>query len=108
LGQLDHEGDARGVAGGDRHGLGHRESMTCRLGHGSPASAWPSPIACILMPSQTLDARHRMAPPVRKAPSAVIDPQDGSRALLHGRWTLRSALLVGEALCAMPDGVATI
>ena len=49
-----------------------------------------------------------MTPPARKAPSAEIDPQDGGRLLLRGRWTLRNAALVGEALRGTPEGVTTI
>jgi phospholipid/cholesterol/gamma-HCH transport system permease protein len=49
-----------------------------------------------------------MAPPVRTAPSAEPDPDDGSRAVLRGRWTLDHAGEIGDALRATPDGVATL
>jgi phospholipid/cholesterol/gamma-HCH transport system permease protein len=41
-------------------------------------------------------------------PRAETDPGDGSRLRLSGRWTLRHASDVGDALRAAPPGIATI
>ncbi|TDK19422.1 MlaE family lipid ABC transporter permease subunit [Luteimonas aestuarii] len=49
-----------------------------------------------------------MTPPVRKAPTAESDPQDGGRIVLRGLWTLDHASEIGAALRGAPDGVATL
>ena len=41
-------------------------------------------------------------------PRAETDPGDGSRLRLSGRWTLRHASDVGDALRTAPPGIATI
>ncbi|NLC61031.1 MAG: ABC transporter permease [Gammaproteobacteria bacterium] len=41
-------------------------------------------------------------------PSASADPDDPSRLVLQGRWTLRHTELVGQALEGAPDGIQAI
>src|SRR5690606_26839524 len=81
--------------------------MPTRPRQPSPLGHRPLPVSSWRRSSMPCP-RRRMTPPARKAPSAEIDPQDGSRLLLRGRWTLRNAMQVGEALRGTPDGVATI
>ena len=43
-----------------------------------------------------------------QSPRADLDPGDATRLRLSGRWTLRHANQIGEALRAAPDGVASV
>lgn len=43
-----------------------------------------------------------------QSPKAELDPQDPTRLRLSGRWTLRHAGQIGEALRAAPEGVACV
>ncbi len=48
------------------------------------------------------------APPNHHPPAAVVDPQDANRLTLSGRWTLRYANEIGEALRGAPEGVSDV
>jgi phospholipid/cholesterol/gamma-HCH transport system permease protein len=49
-----------------------------------------------------------MTAPAATPPSLEVDPQDGGRLRLRGRWTLRYAAALGEALREAPDGVTEV
>ncbi|MGI8561794.1 MAG: MlaE family lipid ABC transporter permease subunit [Luteimonas sp.] len=49
-----------------------------------------------------------MTAPAAAPPSLDADPQDGGRLRLRGRWTLRYATAIGEALREAPDDVGEV
>jgi len=49
-----------------------------------------------------------LTPASPQLPKADVDPGDGSRLRLSGRWTLRHANEIGDALRATPEGIASV
>ena len=49
-----------------------------------------------------------MTAPATQPPRAEVDTSDDSRLCLSGRWTLRYASAIGEALRVAPEGIASI
>ncbi len=46
--------------------------------------------------------------PNHHPPTASVDPDDGTRLRLAGRWTLRYASEIGDLLRGVPDGIAAV
>ena len=46
--------------------------------------------------------------PNHHPPAAAVDPAEPGRLRLSGRWTLRFANEIGEALRASPDGIVRV
>ena len=46
--------------------------------------------------------------PNHAPPAAAVDPQDPATLRLSGRWTLRYANEIGEALRATPEGITSV